>query len=505
MKIIYLRCPKLLGGCTSSITMRPVLFFLLNAMFNASASSFAQKLTIEERNVPLESLLKKIRLQSGYDFFYNADLIKTSKPVTINVKNASIEDVLRISFEDQPLTYTLTAKTVIIRKSKELSLPPVEIRGRVIDNSGLPLPGVSIRVKGSTMGTSTNLNGEFVLPNVPDNATLQISFIGYTSKEVAVKRNIGTIKLELADSKLNEVVVVGYGSVKKSDVTGSIASIKPNENDASKAVSVDNLLQGKIPGVSVSGSVATPGAASSVTIRGANSLRGDNQPLYVIDNIPQASTGEFAASAFGGSDFQIAQNPLTNLNPSDIADIQILKDASATAIYGSRGANGVIIITTKRGKAGAARVSANANYTVVQATNYRNMMNLREYAAYRNEKTGPAGTQYFQVGDETRYIFSGGVYNAEDPATYRILNEKNWQKEIYRNALSQNYDLTVSGGSKGIKYYLSTDFKIINGMVKETGLRQGGLRLNLNGDISKSLSFNASMSGSMKKNNMMSV
>lgn len=379
------------------------------------------------------------------------------------------------------------------------------IQGKVTDVSKAGIAGATIQVQGTKRYTVTDSKGDFTIQSASAAEILTVSYTGFVTQKIPIG-NKTTINVTLAeDSKLlNDVVVIGYGSVKKSDVTGAIASLKPDPNDASKALSVENLLQGKIAGVSVSGTVASPGAASSVTIRGANSLRGDNQPLYIIDNIPQASTGAFPASAVGGGDFQIPQNPLTNLNPSDIEDIQVLKDASATAIYGSRGANGVIIVTTKKGKQGKAKVNASTNFTTVQATNLRDMLNLSEYANYRNERLGTAGAQFYPVGDEMRYVFSGQVYDANDPATYRLVNERNWQKEIYRKAFSQNYDLSVSGGENKIKYYLSADYKNINGLVKQTGLQQGGLRLNLGGDISKSLTFNASMSGAIKKNNMMS-
>jgi TonB-linked SusC/RagA family outer membrane protein len=379
------------------------------------------------------------------------------------------------------------------------------ITGKVTDVSKQGIAGSTIQIEGTKRFTITDAQGNFSIQSTDANEILLISYTGFLTQRVTIG-NKSTINVTLVEDArlLNDVVVIGYGAVKKSDVTGAIASIKPDAIDASKSLSVENLLQGKVAGVSISGSVATPGAASSVTIRGANSLRGDNQPLYVIDNIPQASTGAFPASALGGTDFQIAQNPLTNLNPSDIEDIQVLKDASATAIYGSRGANGVIIVTTKKGKKGKAKVNARANFTTAKATNLRDMLNLSEYAAYRNERVGAAAAQFFPVDNEMRYVFSGQVYDAADPSTYRVVNEHNWQKEIYRNAFSKNYDVTISGGENKIKYYLSVDHKDISGLVRQTGLKQSGIRLNLSGDLSKSLTFNASMSGTLKKNNMMS-
>lgn len=479
---------------------------IVTAMLQLNIKSLAQGITLSERNVSLEKVLKKIRIQSGYDFFYSSALIKQARPVSVTLKNGSIDEALRLSFENQKLIYLIEGNTVVVKRSRDQSpaYPPLEARGKVVDDTGQPLSGVTIRVKDADTGTSTDINGEFTLYDVYQNAIIQISFIGFRTKEIPAKAKLGTIGLQVNDEKLDEVVVVGYGMVRKGDLTGSIVSIKPDENEASKSVSVVNILQGTIAGVTINASDASPGAALSVTIRGANSLRGDNQPLFVIDNIPQGSTGEFPSSAFGGGDYQIAQNPLTSLNPSDIEDIQILKDVSATAIYGSRGANGVILITTKKGKAGRTKASGKVNYTVVEATRLRKMMNLYEFADYRNERTGLEAAQYFRFGDEMRYVFSDGAYDPADASSYNILTERNWQKETYRNALSQNYGFAVSGGSPHVRYYLSADHKNINGMVKKTGLEQSGVRLNLAGEVSKKLKFNISLSGNLKENNMMS-
>ena len=379
------------------------------------------------------------------------------------------------------------------------------VKGQITDESNEGVIGANVLVKGTTNGVITDIDGNYSISVSGNNAVLVISFIGYKTQEIKVG-NQTTINVKLVEDSevLDEVVVVGYGTVRKGDVTGAISSLKPDQNEVAKVVSIDNLLQGKIAGVNVGATVATPGAASSVTIRGANSLRGDNQPLYVIDNIPQASTGEFAASAFGDGDFQTAQNPLTSLNPQDIEDIQILKDASATAIYGSRGANGVILITTKKGKSGKPKVSLSANFTIANATKLKDMLNLEEYGRFRNEQLGEKAAQFFFENNEVRYIYSGGEYDPENPESYNVLTYHNWQKEIYQSAFSQNYSATINGGNDKTTYYVSASFKDINGIVYNTGLKQGDLRTNLSMDLSKSVKLNLALNGSIKQNDMMS-
>lgn len=375
----------------------------------------------------------------------------------------------------------------------------IVIKGNVRDGLKLPLPGVSVVVKGTSQGTITNMDGEYSLSIPKDGITLQFSFIGFEMKEVVVQgQRVVDITLLEDTKELDEVVVVGYGQVRKRDLTGSVASVKPSESEASKVVSVDNLLQGKLAGVAITGN-ATPGAAVSIQIRGANSLRGDNQPLYVIDNIPMASTAEQGSTSVG--DFEIAQNPLTSLNPQDIESIEVLKDASATAIYGSRGANGVILVTTKKGRSGKASVSANANFTLANATRLKDMLGMSEFADYRIEQNN---SQYVKAGSEYRFVESGVAYDENDPDTYHLLQERNWQEEITRMALSQNYGVSITGGSEKSKYFLSASYKNIEGLVKETGMQQGDIRLNLNNDLTNKLKLNFSVSSSIKQNNFMS-
>ena len=263
------------------------------------------------------------------------------------------------------------------------------VKGTVTDQDNMGMPGANVLVKGTTNGTITDIDGNYSISVPSEKATLVYSFIGMSTKEVVVgKQKVINVTLKDDGEMLDEVVVVGYGAMKKRDLTGAVSSYRPSEQEAGKIFSIDNMLQGKIAGLSVGTAVDAPGAAASVTIRGANSLRGDNQPLYVIDNIPQASTGEFASTGSGDRDVAIATDALSSLNPADIESIEVLKDASATAIYGSRGANGVILITTKRGKSGKAKISASANFTIATAAHLMDMMSLEEFAKYRLIKGG---------------------------------------------------------------------------------------------------------------------
>ena len=378
-----------------------------------------------------------------------------------------------------------------------------KLQGTVVDEKGEPVTGATVKVKGTGVGAVTDMDGRFTITAKPG-TLLIISYVGYTDVQVKGTQNM-RVRLKNSTENLNEVVVVAYGTSRKRDVTGALSSFKPNENDAMKSVSIDNLLNGKVAGLVVNTASSAVGAASSVTIRGASSLRGDNQPLYVIDNIPQASTGEFSGSGIGG-DYQIAQDPLSALNPNDIEDITILKDASSTAIYGSRGANGVILITTKKGHKSKTKVNVSANFTVANTAKQLDMMDLTQYASYANSRyTNTTATPFHLVGNEIRYVFSGSYdkYDPNDPETYRLVKYRNWQKEIYRSALSQNYSASLSFGTGKVNYYFSANYKNINGTVKQTSLQQGDLRMNLNAKLSKTVKLDFSISGSLRKNDMM--
>lgn len=395
------------------------------------------------------------------------------------------------------------------------------IQGKVVTEQGDPLQGVTITLINEASKrrnfTTSNSEGNFSFVNVSvgQKYTLIFEYVGYQKDSLThfsvlneSESNAVMMRLKLSETKaaLDEVVVVGYGTARKSDVTGSIVSYTPKEAEAATSVSVDAMLQGKVAGMNVTTSSAGgPGAAASVVIRGANSLRSDNQPLYVIDNIPQASTGQFSGNAVGSGDNQIAENPLATLNPSDIESVQVLKDASATAIYGSRGANGVIIITTKKGRSGKAKVNLATNLTMSQATRVPQMLGLRDYVTYRQEQQRGAGNRALvDTLGEIRLVTTGTVYDPNDPATYSVVTEKDWQKAIYRNAFSQNYNLTVNGGNAKTTYFISGGYKNIQGTVDQTGMQIGNMRANLNTDLTDKLKMKFIVSAALRKNNMMS-
>jgi len=395
----------------------------------------------------------------------------------------------------------------------------VKVEGTVTDEMGEALSGVSVRLKGGKSLGITNVDGKYSVKVPSKQSVLIFSYIGFKKQEETVgKRTVINVKLGDNASDLDGAVVVAYGTARKGDVTGALTTIRPSDKDAATNLSVDAMLMGKVPGLVVSSSDGQVGAANSVVIRGANSLRGDNQPLYVIDNVPQASTGEFSESGIGG-DYQVNANPLASLNPNDIADITILKDASATAIYGSRGANGVILITTKKGKSSKVRANVSATFTLSQVTHLMDMLDLKEYAAYQNSRVSDGSYHYYQQEDGSiRYVSTDNLNSyrespierhtnsetGETEGNYDVLTYRNWQKLIYHTAFSQNYNVNISGGiGKKATFYVSGSFKHMEGTTKQTSLTQGDLRANLNFDLSSKVKLAVQLNGSIRRNNMM--
>ncbi|WP_051234387.1 SusC/RagA family TonB-linked outer membrane protein [Flavobacterium denitrificans] len=366
----------------------------------------------------------------------------------------------------------------------------VKISGVVSDDKGLTIPGANISVVGTKTTASTDFDGKYTI-DAPANGTLLVSFIGFDSQKIAIGgRTKINITLQSSSEDLKEVVVIGYGTQKKKDVNGAISSVKSTDIENLKQVSIDQMLQGKAAGVSVTNNSGQPGGAASVRVRGTTSITGTNEPLYVIDGVPisgdatgkstsgQTLAGKDGFSSSGGSGNN-AMSPLSMINPNDIESMDILKDASATAIYGSRGANGVIIITTKQGKKGTGKV-AYENYTsFATVANKLDVLTLPQYATL---KTNLAKLWGFQTRQEFSHPELLG------PGT-------NWQDEVYRTAISNSHQLSFSGAKDGTSYYLSGSYLDNEGTIINSGLKRYTVRLNLDSKIKSWLRVGGNLTG----------
>lgn len=447
------------------ILMKISVLFLTLACVQVSASALSQKISLSVENAPMEQVIKVIKKRSGYLFIYNNELLKKAKPVTIKISEGTIEQVLEQCFDKQPLTYELLEKTIVvkpkiqeaIREQPPMIIPKTEVKGKVSDESGGGLPGVSIVLKGTQRGTTTSTDGTFTLEIEEKDAVLIFIFVGYLSKEVTIGA-LTTLDVTLSvDNKaLEEIVVVGYGTVKKSDLTGSVSQVKAKELNSYPSTNVLQALSGRSAGVQVVQNTGAPGAPVSLRVRGTNSIQGSNEPLYVVDGFPLSGS-----------------NP-TVLNNADIENIEILKDASATAIYGSRGANGVVLITTKRGKAGKTSVDFETSYSTQSLRKRLDMMNATEYATFYNEQA---------ANDKMKPYFTPQQVDGFGPGF-------DWQDFVFRKAPMKTTSLNVSGGSEKTQFSLSGSTFNQDGIIRGSDYNRYSLRANVSHAISSKLSVN---------------
>lgn len=458
-------------------TMKLTLAFLIVTMMQVSASGFAQnKITLSEKNASLEKVLKSVRKQSGYNVFFILKEIKNAKPVSINVNQATLEETLNEIFKNQPLTYAIEYKTVVVQKRKETfyfdlktqSIAPIDVTGKILDENGQGIPGASVKVKGTSNGSVTDAKGFFGLKNVDENATLIISYVGYDIKEVKVSKSEMSIKLTVTLSNLDEVVVVAYGVQKKISVIGAQTSISTKDLLQTPAANITNALGGRLPGLVSLQTSGDPGRdAASLLVRGKGTYTGNTAPLVLVDGVERS---------------------FSTIDANEIETVTILKDASSTAVYGIRGANGVILVTTRRGSNQKPVISFTANTGVQQFTRLPEFVNSYEYATLKNEG-------YVNEGKAPAYnqTMLDGYLNHTDPYLYPDVD---WAAEfLKKNSMMQQYNVNVVGGSNLVKYFISGSILSQDGAYKHTksadfdetlNYKRYNFRSNLDFDLSPS-------------------
>ncbi len=445
--------------------MRLTAIVLLTAALHVSAAGLTQKITISGKNVSLEQVFEILQKQSGYSFIFNSHALDKAKKVDINVKNVTVEQVLKICFRDQPFTYIIKDKTIIITpneehevmESKSPSREPQHVTGTVKDESNNPVEGAAVAVKNSNIGAVTDRRGNFdlVVPS-PGNYELEISFVGFKTitKSITVGNSTMTginIVLQLAAQGLGEVVVVGYGVQSKRDVTGTISKVKGDDFKNTPVSNAAEALQGRASGVDIVRADGSPGSIPAIRIRGTGTINAAD-PLVVIDGVPA-----------GG---------LNDVNPNDIASIEILKDASSSAIYGTRAANGVVLITTKKGNYGE-QLKTTFNYYTGQnkPVKYINMLTAPELATLKKEA-------YTNDGLTVPNIWNDPYYSAQ---------RTNWQRALFGTGQAQNADIAVRGGNTNSSYSFSGNYYDEKGMIVNSYFKRYSFRINSEHKIGKRL------------------
>lgn len=441
-------------------TVKLVIVALLLTGLAASARTYSQKVTISEKNVPIEKVFSIIEQQTGYVFFYDEALLAKARKVNIQAANLPLAEVLKLCFQDQPLTYAIVDETIIVKAKPQSAAiaaapPPQDITGIVTDAEGQPLAGAAVKVKGTTQGAGTDRNGHFKIASVDDKATLEVSYIGYDTKLVPVNggRSIA-VQLTATVSDLGKTIVIGYGTTTKLKSTGSTSTLRAEDIAKQPIANPLNALQGRVAGALVTQSNGLPGSRVTIQIRGNNSIDASSlgsQPLYIIDGVPfnmndnslpfnNDVNGRGISASSGGL------SPFSLINPSEIESIDILKDADATAIYGARGSNGVVLITTKKGKAGKTKLGITAYQGMGKVGHYIPMMNTQQYRQMRKEAFANDGT-------------TPSLSTAPDLLAWDSTTTTDWQKRYMGNtAKLSDVQATVSGGDARTRFLLSTGY-----------------------------------------------
>lgn len=438
------------------------LFLFVGTTYATESYSQNTRVTVIVNQASTIHVLSEIEKQTEYLFVYDTKDINLNQLVNIHAKNRPVSEILDEMFKGTDIRYAMEGKNIMLMKHSNKNTHDIEqqmktLKGTVTDAKGEPIIGANIKVEGTNIGTITNMDGQFTL-NVPENAILQISYIGFISQNIKVGTDKSiTVQLQEDSQSLDEVVVVGYGTMKKSDLTGSVSSLTSDNFKTGTDLTPQQLMQGSFSGVNISQNSGKPGGSNTIRVRGGTSITASNDPLYVIDGVPISTSAGVNQSNISTSttDFfdQEPVNPLANINPSDIESINILKDASATAIYGSRGANGVIMITTKKGKQGVRQLDYSFNLGISTVAKKLDVL----------------------TGDEYRSTVSDLGLTLDDKGM-----NTDWQDIIFRTAISQNHHLSFMSGSEHTNYRASVGYSNQNGILKGSGMKSANGRVNIN-------------------------
>ncbi|WP_436484577.1 TonB-dependent receptor [Chitinophaga sp. ARDCPP14] len=511
--------------------MKLTLYLSIAIFLQAKATSYSQSVTISGNNLSLKQVFAVVKKQTGYVLFVNREDLAKGKAVSVSANNMPLGDFMQLVLKDQPLNFIFRGNTIVLSAKPvagenasrtadpgENISPQMAVEGRVTDAEKKPMKGVSVIVRGTDAGTQTDESGYFKL-NVKENAVLEFSFLGYgkqTYKVNGTTRNI-FISLSPEAKTLNEMVMVGYGATRRKDLTGSVASVDVNEVKNTPFVSIDQALAGKATGVQVIQADGSPGGMAKIRIRGGTSLIGGNDPLYIIDGVqvtiqnryvqsgadlvnPVETLGDdvgYAKNAVGSS-FARGLNTLAGLNINDIESIDILKDASATAIYGSRAANGVVIITTKKGKKNEKPILEANYYTGLSKAITEKLLNASQYKSVMLEGAQNLNALRASQSKPADAIATSIINNPDFLGTANT----NWLDLVTRTGITHNADISVRGGGSGSRYYTSLSYTKQTGTLLGTDFSRIAGKINLDNEITPKLRVITNLDYAFTKNNV---
>ena len=491
-----------------TIIMKTFIFLFCTTVFALNPSNVISqnsKIKIDtDKTISVDQAFDLIMEQTDYNFFYEEELFKDFSKIFVRKGTVKADKLLKriLSQGDFNIevsvdkVITIKKKTPNITKEKEQQ---IQVSGIIKDASGEPLPGASILEKGTTNGTETDFDGNFSLTVSDENATLVVSYIGYTIQEVALNGKTSLeVTLQEDAAKLDEIVLVGYGSVRKGDVSTSVGVVDADELADQLTTGFDQAITGKAAGVQVLQTSGSPGGNVSIRVRGSASIGASNDPLYVIDGVPLS--GSSKSSGGKTSQYETDTNPLNSINTNDIESIQILKDAAAAAIYGSRGSNGVILITTKKGKSGKLKINYSSNFGIQSVSKKIDLLDAYQASQITLEARNNTYQDYLDKNNLTGSSNDSNLVREGKgaPSASFIPNEilpylagtpgltnTDWQDEIFRSATYTNHTLSLSGGGDKIRYFVSGNYLNQEGVVISSGFKKYSSRINLDVTLGK--------------------
>jgi len=469
------------------LAMKITLMLIVVSAMQLSASVYSQntRLDLNMSNQSLVEVFKEIRNNSEFTFVYDLEDVETVEDLNIDLRGATVEEILDNCLLNTNLSYEIVDKVVIVKQKPIVAPKPIQqekkvINGKVTDEKGIPLPGVSVVVKGTLNGTSTDIGGNYLI-EMPEGTVLIYSFVGMQKQEIETKGKSVVDVIMIAESQVfDEVQVIAYGTSSKRLNTGSVSSVKSEIISSQPVANPMNALSGRVAGLVIQQNNGLPGGSTSIQIRGESSLLSGNEPLYVVDGVAFSNEN---LNSFGIGAANGGISPFSVINPMDIDRIDILKDADATAIYGARAANGVVLITTKRGKTGKAKLNLNIYTGVGKVGHFIPMLNTQEYLAMRREAFQNDGVE----PDE---------FNAPDLTTYDANAYTDWQKLLIGGtAHTTDVQATLSGGNERVKFLVNANFRKEGTVFPGSqGSTRAGARMNLDYS-SKDGKFKATFSG----------
>lgn len=469
-----------------------LLFTFLLVAPTAAQTLKENNITLRVQNEPVENVFNKISEQTNFKFIYDQETVNNAPHVSFDVKNATLKQILGVITTQSKLYFNRTDNTIAVSKQplKEESAQRTRtVQGVVVDDKGEPVIGASVQIKGEGSGTITDMDGRYSLMNVPESATLTISYIGYKTVSLSAKdKNTAKITLTEDSKMIDEVVVVGYGVQRKRDVSTSISSVKAEQIAEVSASDFRQALAGKMPGVQVTQPSGDPEGSVSIRVRGISTVNAGSDPLYIIDGVP-------------------VECGFANLNNNDVESVEVLKDASSAAIYGSRGSNGVIIITTKQGQSEKMKVQYDGYYGIQSVSKKLPMLNAYQFAEFAKD------------GHDNSYLDANPGGSPNDPNGMRPnsweripaelfpylngdqgLTDTDWQDAIFRSAATTSHNVSISGRGKTVGYFISANYYDKEGIIINSDFKKYSMRMNLDGKY-KRLKFGLNFSPSYSTSN----